>query len=122
MRFLSQNLNDVRDRYQTVSEREPWAIAMLTLVDHVQKSPLGNGLYPWTSMFDLIVSQTPYAPEDGSYPFPHLRITPKNSKLFEFRYVDTFDKNRQWAREIGPEALTLQFDKFVDQLGWLAAR
>lgn len=121
MRLLSQNWNDVRDRYLSISEREPWASAMLALVEHVEASPLCNGLFPWTSMFDLIISQTPGAPEDGGYPFPHLRITPRNGKTFEFRYVDTFDKSRQWAREVESESLTRQFDKFVSQLGWLAA-
>lgn len=119
MRMLSQDWNDIRNRYQTVFPSESWAASMIALVDHVAESPVGQGLHPWTAMFDLIITQTGDAPEDGTYPFPHLRISPKSNGKIEFRYVDTLDQGRQWKREVESSRAIQQFDKFVGQLGWL---
>ena len=119
MRLKSQTWDDVRDRYQSVSDTESWVSAMLELVDHISSSPVGKGLYPWTSMFDLIITQTPTAPFGGSYPMPLLKISPKGNGKIEFRYADTGDEDRQWIREVHQEQATSRFDGFIDQLGWL---
>lgn len=120
--LLPQGWHDIREHYRSVSERESWADVMLGLVDHIAQSRVGASLYPWTAMFDLLITQTPSAPEEGGYPMPHLRISPKHNQKIEFRYVDTFVKGRQWVRVVDSHQAVDRFDKFVEQLGWLTKR
>ena len=119
MTTLPQTWDDIRDRFMNLESDEPWAAAILAIVARIETSPLAEGLYPWTAMFDLLISQTQAPPEDGGYPVPHLRISPKPEQKIEFRYVDTWDSSRQWVREVDASYAVERFDKFIEQLGWL---
>jgi hypothetical protein len=90
---------------------------MLELTQHIANSPLASGLYGWTSMFDLFVTQTEVAyPYDG----PRLRVAPlfPNGRLVELRYLDTMEENKQWCRTVEAAHTVPRFLKFLDQLHW----
>jgi len=57
------------------------------LVKLISESVVGRNLRPWTSMYDLRVTQTPAHPfQDG---VPYLQIKPYGFGKIEYRYSDT---------------------------------
>jgi hypothetical protein len=62
---------------------------MLDLIEGIEASRCGSGLYTWQSMDDLCIVQTPVrSPDDG----PYLRISPLLGGKFAFRYIDTIKR------------------------------
>ncbi len=86
------------------------------LAAYIEGSPLKSGLFGWTSMFDLCIQQGDHEPYSG----PYLRISPLHSGDVEFRYVDTFVKNRQWYRQVPSEVTVERLIGFLDQLHWVS--
>jgi hypothetical protein len=82
----------------------------------VADAPLHLGLNGWTSMHDLCVQQTSVTPFNG----PYLRLSPLQSGLVEFRYIDTGIKNRQWVRTAPADQAVGRFTKLLKQLHWVA--
>lgn len=78
--------------------------------------PLSSILFGWTSMFDLCIQQTDAFPGSG----PYLKIRPSTADNVEFRYFDTAMPQRQWHREVPPEAALPRFKAFLDQLHWIS--
>jgi hypothetical protein len=104
-------------QYAEYVDRGPAIDAMLELTQHIANSPLASGLYGWTSMFDLFVTQTEVAyPYDG----PRLRVAPlfPDGRLVELRYLDTMEENKQWCRTVEAAHTVPRFLKFLDQLHW----
>jgi hypothetical protein len=83
----------------------------------IADGPLASALFGWTSMFDLCIQQTDTGPDTTT---AYLRVSPLDSGLVEFRYVDTRMSERQWHREVQPEAAVARFDAFLRQLRWVA--
>jgi hypothetical protein len=88
---------------------------MLALVKHVADSPLAAGLHPWTSMFDLFLTQTAVS---YGYDGPRLRISPTHNGQIEFRYIDTCDAEKHWHRTVEATEAVPRLLKFLDQLRW----
>jgi len=84
----------------------------------IADGPLSSILFGWASMFDLCIQQTDAFPGSG----PYLKISPLASGNVEFRYYDTAVPQRQWHREVPPEAVIPRFRAFLEQLHWLASR
>ena len=96
----------------------PALVGLEALAAHIAAGPLRTALHGWTSMTTLLVTQTDHNPvTEGS---PHLRIAVLSSGQLEFRYVDTVVDDRQWRREVPPEAAVARLDQFLDQLRWVA--
>lgn len=90
--------------------------AIEELANSIASGPTAAILFGWTSMFDLCIQQTDAFPGSG----PYLKVSPLPSGMVEFRYIDTAIEDRQWHREVPPEAVAARFLAFLDQLGWLA--
>ncbi len=90
---------------------------MLALVSAIQTLRYAAGLFPWTSMMDLCVAQTPV-----TYPYhgPYLRISPASPHIVELRYVDTWNKKNQWYRTVPVEGAFARLERFFDELHWFA--
>lgn len=89
--------------------------ALLALSEYIADGPLSQGLFAWTSMFDLCITQT-----EVSYPYngPYLRVSPMRVGLVEFRYIDTMQTDKQWHREVPGHEVTSQLSKFLAQIHW----
>lgn len=107
----------------TIGERrrkgsaEPFQLAMKgieTLAIAIAEGPLAERLFGWTSMFDLCVQQTDAHPYSCAY----LRVSALPSGAVELRYIDTAIRDRQWHREVPPEAVVAMFAAFLDQRHW----
>jgi hypothetical protein len=83
----------------------------------IADAPLNWGLHGWTSMHDLCIQQTSATPFNG----PYLRLSPLQSGLVEFRFIDTGIKNRQWSRTVSPDQSVGRFQKLLKQLHWVTA-
>lgn len=106
---------EVRRRYAD-APAFAWTDGMLALIDYISSSGLSAGLYAWTSMFDLCITQAPVAyPYDG--PFLQVSPLPDTSKV-EFRYIDTRIKQQQWCRVVEARDAASRFEQFVQQLCW----
>ena len=92
--------------------------AMQQLVSAIESSPFAEGLFAWTSMMDLCITQTPV-----EYPYygPYLRISPKSENALEFRYVDTWDKRKQWNRMVPADKAFERLQRFFVDLHWFTS-
>jgi len=93
----------------------PSGAAMLALVSAIQASRYAAGLFPWTSMMDLCVAQTPVIYPCDS---PYLRIGPISQDTVELRYVDTWDEKKQWHRSVRLEWAFARLERVFDELHW----
>lgn len=85
------------------------------LVRKIAGTSLSSGLHGWTSVFDLCIAQV-----EASYPYdgPRLIISPLSNNLVEFRYVDTYEKAKQWHRTVDSTEVVFCFETFLSQLRW----
>jgi hypothetical protein len=84
---------------------------------HIHDTRLSAGLFGWTSMHDLCVTQT-----EVQYPYlgPYLRLRPLSGGEVEFRYIVTQIEKDQWRRTVhGLEALG-RFNVFLNDLHWVS--
>ena len=104
-------------QYADYANRGPAIDAMLELAQRIASSPLGSGLYGWTSMFDLFITQTEVA---HPYHGPCLRVAPllPDGQLVELRYLDTREEDKQWHRTVEATLAVPRFLKFLDELHW----
>lgn len=88
---------------------------MLDFVREIKSSKYVTGLYAWTSMFDICIVQN-----EVTYPYdgPQLRVSPKFNGKVEFRYIDTYIKEKQWKRVVNENEVFPMLEKFIDQLHW----
>ena len=105
---------EIQSFYATLGDNES-SRAMTQLVREIESSRYKEGLFAWTSMFDLCIVQTPVTyPYDG----PYLKISPVNDGQLEFRYIDTRSEAKQWRRVVaGPDAFA-RLERLLEQLHW----
>jgi hypothetical protein len=93
---------------------------MLRFVEQIEASSYVTGIWAWTSAWDLCVAQMPVT--DPFHVGSYLRISPLFDGNIEFRYLDTYLRDRQWQRVV-PEAQAFsRLERFFDQLNWFARR
>jgi hypothetical protein len=102
-------------RYEQYSGDDAAIKAMLVLCQHVANCGLAKGLFAWTSMFDLCITQT-----EVTYPYdgPYLRVSPLPDGQIEFRYFDTRETINQWHRTVAALDAVPRLHKFLEQLHW----
>ncbi len=105
-------------RYEQYTGNDSAIQAMLVLAKRIANGPLSKGLYAWTSMFDLCVTQT-----EVTYPYdgPYLRVSPLRDGRVEFRYFDTWEKEKQWHRTVESSDVVPCLLSFLGQLHWFPA-
>ena len=88
---------------------------MRGLVAHLEQSGKAASLFGFTSMSDLVISQTP-----PSYPVlpPHLRISPRPDGTLQFRYIDAQRAEDQWHRTVAGAEGVRRLESFFEQLRW----
>jgi hypothetical protein len=98
----------------------PQGQGMLRFVEQIEASSYVTGVWGWTSMHDLCVAQMPV-----THPFhvgSHLRISPLFDGNIEFRYLDTYFKDRQWRRVVPEAEAFSRLERFFEQLNWFGRR
>jgi hypothetical protein len=90
---------------------------MVQLVQQIEASRYARGVWAWTSMTDLCLAQMPAI---DPHPGPYLRILPLPDGNIEFRYFDTYVKERQWHRVVKADEAFSKLEQFFDQLHWFA--
>ena len=116
--MMTQPWPQIVARYEAYKGQERSVRALGILARQINQSQLANGLFAWTSMFDLCIAQTPVSyPYDG----PLLRISPIGRDQIEFRYSDTPEKASHWHRTVDADQALPQLIKFLDQLRWFPA-
>jgi hypothetical protein len=105
-------------RYAETPNVETSVCGIAALARHIEETELSIGLYGWTSMFDLCITQTEVA-----YPYlgPYLRVKPMLDGNIEFRYFDTLDQSKQWHRTVPAKDAIRRPRSFLGQLHWFAS-
>jgi hypothetical protein len=114
--YVHRPWNEVRAHYsEGASELDlRW---MKAVVEHLERTGKAASLFGFTSVFDLVISQTP--PSHVAMP-PHLSISPRADGTLHFRYIDTYRAEDQWHRTVpGPEGVQ-RLERFFEQLKWFA--
>ncbi len=105
---------EIHTFYMTLVQTET-ARALAQLVREIESSRYKEGLFAWTSAFDLCIAQTPVTyPYDG----PYLRISPFKDGQLEFRYIDTPIEAKQWRRVVAGTDGFARLERLLEQLHW----
>jgi len=90
-------------------------LALASLAQWISSGPLSKGLFAWTSVNTLCITQT-----EVTYPYdgPRLTLSPISENEIELRYVDTPDQNKQWHRTVDAAEVAPRILKFLDELRW----
>jgi hypothetical protein len=106
---------DIETFYQELVTNGLPLHGMVRLVEQIEESPYAGGLYGETSMHDLCLTQI----ASSAYPDgPHLRISPRFDGTIEFRYIDTYVREKQWHRVVKEGDAFSRLVHFIDQLRW----
>jgi hypothetical protein len=108
--------NEIRSFYEELVAHGLPLQAMVRLIEQIEASRYARGLYAYTSMHDLCVTQVPEISTIQNSPY--LRISPLSDGNIEFRYLDTHIESRQWHRVVGEDEAYQRLERFVDQLHW----
>lgn len=114
----TESWESVTRRFRGVAESNASFRPMLELVEKIGASKYASGLYPWTSMHTLCISQTQEADSDKEV----LRISrdPHTGNLiFDFQETgSTLPKYQHWIRRCPPEEGFSRFERFVKLKAW----
>jgi hypothetical protein len=89
--------------------------AMARLAREIESSRYSQGLFGWTSMQELCVSQHDVDPYFRAL---HIKISPLLNGKIEFKYIDTSIEKRRYTRVV-PEAEAFQrLERIIKQLHW----
>jgi hypothetical protein len=93
---------------------------MIQLIEDIEASPYAQGIWAWTSIWDLCIAQMPVT--HPSYAGPHLRISPLRDGKIAFRYIDTAIEHRQWHRMVPAAEAFPRLERFFHQLHWFGRK
>jgi hypothetical protein len=112
---MTKDWSAIVARYAVAATSDPSIEGVAALARHIQETELSSGLFGWTSMFDLCITQT-----EVSYPYhgPYLRIKPQPAGMVEFRYIDTFVEAKQWQRTVPAAEVIPRLHSFLGQPHW----
>jgi hypothetical protein len=114
---LTKDWASIVARYAEAPTSDASINGVATLARHIRDTELSSGLFGWTSMFDLCITQT-----EVFYPYtgPYLRVKPQPAGMVEFRYLDTQIEKQQWQRSIPASETVTRLRSFLVQLHWFA--
>jgi hypothetical protein len=114
----TQSWQKVTKFYRDITEKNPIFRPMMELAEQIAASKYASGLYPWTSMHTLCISQTPEADTDKEV----LRISldPRDGVLvYDFQETgSTLPKYQHWIRRCSTGEGFSRFERFVQLKKW----
>ena len=116
MNVRRQSWADIKERFEGLNDKYEAKESMLEFIAYVSNSEFGKRLHPWTSMFELRITQTENHPFQESVPFLQISLLPNGSA--EFRYFDSNFKSKHWVRIADEGRYVERFESFVEQAGW----
>lgn len=114
----TQSWQKVTKFYRDIAEKNAFFRPMMELAGQIAASKYANGLYPWTSMQTLCISQTEEADTDKE--LLRISLDPRDSVLIlDFQETgSTLPKYQHWIRRCPPEDGFSRFERFVKFKGW----
>jgi hypothetical protein len=114
----TQSWPKVTKSYRDITEKNSFFRPMMELAEQISASKYASGLYPWTSVHTLCISQTPEADSDKEV----LRISldPRDGVLvYDFQETgSTLPKYQHWIRRCSPDEGFSRFERFVQLKKW----
>ena len=114
----TQSWQKVTKFYRDITEKNTFFRPMTELAEQIAASKYASGLYPWTSMHTLCISQTPEADSDKEV----LRISldPRDGALvYDFQETgSTLPKYEHWIRRCSPDEGFSRFERFIQLKKW----
>jgi hypothetical protein len=117
---MGRSWGEIKRSYEDCADSSSELRGMLQLVEDIEASPYAQGIWGWTSIYDLCVAQMPITDPLGAGPY--LRISPGRDGNIEFRYLDTAIKNRQWHRVVPAAEAFQRLERLFHQLNWFGRR
>jgi hypothetical protein len=119
MAIMTEDWGKVRSFYADLYARQrtnktTWS-GMLSLVDAIVDSPYRDGLFPWTSVTGLCITQTEV---EFPYKGPKLKIEPQRDGWVELSYGDLTSSVKPWRRRVKADDAFARLEKFFDELSW----
>ena len=110
----SRTWDEVIGYYKGLNESPKWDIQpMIDFVEQIVDSKYAQGLYPITSMYTLVIGQTPDIDPYRSV----LKIEFFDGRFY-FVYVDSGIDTHLWKRDCEPEEAFDLLNEFIRQLDW----
>jgi hypothetical protein len=117
-RTMTRPWHEIVRHYSALKDPKASVRALADLASRIADSPYRDGLFAWTSMLNLYITQT-----EVTYPYfgPFLCISPVADDRLEFRFVDTPDPTDQWHREVSAEQAYDRLETFLHRdLKWFS--
>lgn len=113
---MIKSWNDIHTYFSGLVESGLPCHSLLKLIEEIRMSTYSEGLFAWTSMNNLCISQAPIViyPHD----LPCLRISTLDNDRLEFRYLDTVIAEKQWHRIVEGADGFARLKSFLTQLHW----
>lgn len=104
--------------YRSRTLSNPFFEPMLMLAEQIAASKYASGLYPWTSMQTLCISQTSEADSDKEV--LRISIDPDDGALvFDFQETgSTLPKYQHWVRRSAPQEVFSRLERFLRLKKW----
>jgi hypothetical protein len=113
---MARSWGDLKRHYADCAGSWSELGGMTQLIEDIEASPYAQGIWAWTSVWDLCVAQMPIT--DPMNAKPYLRISPLRDGNIDFRYIDTFIEDRQWQRVVPAAEAFARLERFFQQLNW----
>lgn len=113
----TQSWQEVTKFYRDITEKHSVFRPMMELAEQIAASKYAGGLYPWTSMHTLCISQTPQADTDKEV----LRISVDRDGVLVYDFQETgstLPKYQHWVRRCSPDEGFSRFERFVQLKKW----
>ena len=114
----TQSWQKVTKFYRDITEKNPFFRPMMELAGQVAASKCASGLYPWTSMHTLCISQTPEADTDKE--MLRISLDPRDGVLvYDFQETgSTLPKYQRWIRRYSTDEGFSRFERLVQLKKW----
>jgi hypothetical protein len=114
---LENSWPSVVEHYLSYDGESPAVHALGELAAHIANSAIAQGLFAWTSVYDLCIAQKP---NSQPYACAYLRIGVLTNGQVEFRFFDNPLKGQQWTRIEPPDRVKERLYDFLRQLCWIS--
>jgi hypothetical protein len=114
---MTENWDSIVSRYEEFESSALSISCVGEVARHIKETELSAGLFGWTSMHDLCITQSRV-----TYPYsgPYLRVRPLLEGKIEFRYVDTQVGKDQWCRIVKGSEAVGRLKRFLSELRWFS--
>jgi hypothetical protein len=109
--------HEITEFYRDLTEKNPFFRPMMELAEQIAASKYASGLFPWTSVHILCISQTPEA--DLGKEVLRISLDQDGALVYDFQETASLlPKYQHWIRKCSPDEGFSRLERFVQLKKW----